>query len=227
MTEFVDIKIVSSQQELDDAFSVRQKVFVEEQKIDPSLEFDGNDFSATHLVAYLDKKPVGTVRIRYFSDFVKFERMSVLPEFRKSNISNLLVQTASNLCAQKGYRTIHCACKQELLPRWAKDGAVPIKDAAPVVQNGMTLVAIEQKIPQTKNCINLRTPLDILSKKEGQWFEDNPVENTHELTTKDRLNHIKDMKDKVKNIKKQSDGPRKTYTTPKCDILEIDFTNER
>lgn len=227
MTEFVNIKIVSSQQELDDAFDVRRKVFVEEQKIHPSLEFDGNDFCATHIVAYVNEKPVGTMRIRYFSDFVKFERMSVLPELRKSNISDLIMKTATKFCAQKGYHTIHGVCKKELLSRWAKDGAFPIKGADPVIQNGMTLVPIEQKIPQTEKNVNLQTPLDILNKKEGQWFKEETIENTNELITKDRLNHIQNMKQKVKELKTSPNKPLKTYVSPKCDVLEIESINAR
>ncbi|MBR6408904.1 MAG: hypothetical protein IKS23_01500 [Alphaproteobacteria bacterium] len=221
MTEFVDIKVVDCAQELNDALEVRRKVFVEEQKIAPSLEFDGNDFCATHIVAYVDKKPVGTMRIRYFKDFVKFERISVLQNLRKSNISDLMMKTAVKLCAQKGYETVHGVCKKELLPRWAKDGAFPIKNAKPIIQNGMELIPIEQKIPQSEKVLNIQTSLDVLNKKEGQWFESSEVEGTYELLTKTQLSHMQEMKEKVKDSKKQGS---KEYISPKTLILKTDST---
>jgi len=32
-----------------------------------SEEFDGHDFGATHVIAYVGDEPVGTVRVRWFS----------------------------------------------------------------------------------------------------------------------------------------------------------------
>lgn len=201
MPDSVNIKIVSNQNEFDDALSVRQKVFVEEQKISPDNEFDNNDFNATHIVAYVNDKPVGTLRIRYFKDFVKFERACVLKEFRKTNVAQAIVQVASKFCALKGYEVAHCICKKELLPRWAKDGAFPIKNADPVIQNGMTLIPIEQKLPETKQKIDWNTPFHVLNLKEGDWFEDEKLPKSYPLTSKESIEHFESLSKKVRILK--------------------------
>ena len=89
MNSRLEIKIVTSDDDYDKAMNVRRAVFVHEEKIPESKEFDGNDHCATHVLALLDDKPIGTMRIRYFNGFVKFERMCVLPEFRKMSLNRL------------------------------------------------------------------------------------------------------------------------------------------
>jgi predicted GNAT family N-acyltransferase len=82
--------------------AIRNKVFHEEQKVDPALEFDGLDNTAEHLLAYLDKQPVGTARIRYLdSQTVKIERLAVLPSARGKGIGKKLMETALNIAEQK------------------------------------------------------------------------------------------------------------------------------
>lgn len=201
MTDLVDIKIVSLQKEFDDAMSIRKSVFVEEQGIAPELEFDGNDFCSTHIVAYVNNKPVGTLRIRYFKDFVKFERAAVLKEFRKTNVSQAMMQTAAKFCALKGYEIAHGVCKKELLPRWSKSGVFPIKDATSVVQNGMTLIPVEQKLPKTKERITPQTSLDIINQKEGNWFENDCLAGSYPLDSKESLKHFDELSKKVKILK--------------------------
>ena len=59
------IKTVKTDKELADAKSVRIEVFQKEQRIAKELDFDNKDNEADHVIAYFDKKPVGTMRIRY------------------------------------------------------------------------------------------------------------------------------------------------------------------
>lgn len=209
MTDFVDIKIVSSASEFSDAMKVREKVFVDELKIDPLLEFDGNDFTSTHILACANDLPVGTLRIRYFNGFVKFERAAVLPEFRKTNVSALMVDAATRFCAAKGYDVMHSVCKKELLHRWAKDGAKPIENAEEIIQNGQTLVPIEQKLPFVPKKINIRTSIDILNKKEGTWFENQPIGGRFELIKKEKTSDIQKLQQKVQDIKEKDNEPQK------------------
>ena len=172
MNKTLEIKIVSSDADYAKAMEVRQRVFVEEQGISRPKEFDGNDHSATHILALADGKPVGTMRIRYFNGFVKFERMCVLPDFRKTDVSEQIMQKGMRFCAEKGYDKVYGVCKKELLPRWKRNGFEPITNISPTIQNGMTLVPVMCPLPKTENCISLETPPEILNAKEGEWFSD-------------------------------------------------------
>ena len=183
----LDIVIVSSDEEYAQAMQVRRDVFVTEQKISPQKEFDGNDHSATHVLALCDGQPIGTMRIRYFNGFVKMERMCVIKDFRKTDASELIMQKGIDFVAQKGYKMIYGICKKELLNRWRKDGFEKIPDAAVVEQNGMTLVPVCCKINKPDNYITIQTDADIINAKEGDWFNENK---------ESAVNRIKDLTDK-------------------------------
>lgn len=222
MSEAVDIRIVSNEKEYADAMYVRRTVFVDEQNIKPSLEFDGNDFSATHFVAYVSEYPVGAMRIRYFKDFVKFERACVVQKMRKGNIATLLMQKASEFAAQKGFKYAHAVCKKELLDRWAKEGFFPVEGAETIVQNGMTLVPIEKCLPQTDQTITIQTSPDILNAKEGEWFKKDTTDEVKELKRKEQLDHFENMKQKLQTLKLEPTAKIKEWHPPlRADLFDV------
>ncbi len=155
--------------------AVRKQVFVKEQGIPENEEFDGNDFCSAHIVAYIQKRhrklPIGTMRIRFFSDFVKFERMAVTRNFRKTNVSANIMQYGFDYVAQKGYHKIYGMCKKELLSRWQRCGYHEIEGADRVVQNGMTLIPICCDIPQNEHALTMVSNPSLLTAKEGHWFD--------------------------------------------------------
>ncbi len=169
MSDDIEIKIVCSDDEYAQAMAVRRQVFVEEQHIPEEKEFDGNDHHSSHVLATYRGQPVGEMRIRYFNGFVKFERMCVLPAFRKSDISERIMRKGMEFSAQKGYDKVYGICKKELLNRWKRDGFVEIDGAAPVEQNGMTLIPICGQLPEVQNVLTMRTPTEVLNAREGAW----------------------------------------------------------
>ena len=78
----LSLKVVNTAEELQQAFAIRSIVFMGEQRCPYNEEFDGNDFAATHILGLVDGEPAVTGRVRYFGEFVKFERFAVRPEFR-------------------------------------------------------------------------------------------------------------------------------------------------
>lgn len=66
------------------AFEIRQKVFVEEQKVDAREEYDEHEDESTHYLVYKDDLPVGTARWRFKEGGIKLERFAVLKEHRNS-----------------------------------------------------------------------------------------------------------------------------------------------
>lgn len=74
---------------------VRYSVFQVEQGVSAELEFDGQDEAATHFIALLDSKVVGTVRVRFLGDnLAKIERLAVLQEARGSGTGRALMEKA-------------------------------------------------------------------------------------------------------------------------------------
>ena len=62
--------------------AIRRTVFVDEQGVPEALEVDGLDAEATHYLARLDARPVGTARVRVVEDVAKVQRVAVLAEAR-------------------------------------------------------------------------------------------------------------------------------------------------
>lgn len=74
------------------SMSIRQKVFVDEQQVDATLEYDGKDDEATHYLLYYNGDPVGTARWRPTPKGIKLERFALLPEFRNKGIGSKLLE---------------------------------------------------------------------------------------------------------------------------------------
>ena len=97
------IRQVHSHSELEEALNIRYQVFTEEQGIAHELDADGNDSSADHLIGYYDNLPVATMRISFtFQSQSKFERLAVLPSYRRIGIGTSIVKKAIKLAEEKG-----------------------------------------------------------------------------------------------------------------------------
>ena len=87
--------------------AIRCSVFQEEQGVDPALEFDGLDATATHLLAYLNEQPVGTARIRYLEkQTAKIERLAVLSTARGLGIGKKLMVKALDVAQENNTQDI-------------------------------------------------------------------------------------------------------------------------
>jgi predicted GNAT family N-acyltransferase len=73
------------------AFAIRKKVFVEEQGVDPGLEYD-NEEQAHHYLLLLGEKAIATARWRETEKGIKLERFAVLPEFRNRGIGEIILK---------------------------------------------------------------------------------------------------------------------------------------
>ena len=73
---------VRSLDELQMAAAIRAAVFMSEQACPYEEEYDGNDLCGTHFLLFDGGEPVGTLRVRWFADFAKLERIALLPRER-------------------------------------------------------------------------------------------------------------------------------------------------
>jgi predicted GNAT family N-acyltransferase len=86
---------ISDLRDLDAAFTIREKVFVQGQGVPADDEYDQHDRQATtrHYLALVDGQPAGAARWRPTDNGVKLERFAVLDEFRNQGVGQVLVQT--------------------------------------------------------------------------------------------------------------------------------------
>ncbi len=96
------LKVFTYPEEFSQMQAIRRTVFQEEQGVDPSLDFDGLDETAEHILAYVDNQPVGTARVRYLNQqTAKIERLAVLPIARGLGLGKKLMEKAIDLASQK------------------------------------------------------------------------------------------------------------------------------
>lgn len=101
------VQIVTNDQQLEDAFFVRKKVFVEEQNVPLSLEVDEYDETAGHFVVYENTSPIGAGRIREISPRVgKVERVCILPDYRGLHLGKLIMQALEDYGIELQFHTI-------------------------------------------------------------------------------------------------------------------------
>ena len=73
------------------AFAIRKMVFVEEQGVDPNLEYDHEE-EAHHYLLFLGEKPIATARWRETEKGIKLERFAVLPQFRNRGVGEVILK---------------------------------------------------------------------------------------------------------------------------------------
>ena len=102
--------------------AIRSAVYIGEQQCPYDEEFDGNDLAASHLLGYVGQEPAGCLRVRYFADFAKIERLAIRAEFRKTRAAFQLVRAAFRLCQKKGYTRIYGHSQKRLVNFWSRFG---------------------------------------------------------------------------------------------------------
>ena len=86
-------KKVSSKEEMDKSYTIRKKVFCEEQKISKEIEFDNLDHLCGHFLIFDSKKAIATARVRQKEkNLLKIERVAVLLEFRRLKVGSILIK---------------------------------------------------------------------------------------------------------------------------------------
>ncbi|GAB5523246.1 MAG: GNAT family N-acetyltransferase [Roseivirga sp.] len=90
----IRVKLVESQDELDQAFAIREKVFTEDLGVEWEETFDRFDQESVHFIAFFDETPAGSCRYRQTEKGVRLERFVVAPQFRGKGVGKRLVQSS-------------------------------------------------------------------------------------------------------------------------------------
>ena len=100
--EAVSTKLAMRMEDTMQAFAVRAACFMGEMDVPFSEDFDGHDFGATHVIAYVGEEPAGTVRMRWFHSFAMPERLAVIQRFRGHDIGQVLLERCRKLAEARG-----------------------------------------------------------------------------------------------------------------------------
>ena len=165
----VSITVVRSIEDFMRVVTVRSATFVAEQDCPYEEEFDGNDFSASHLLAYVGKEPVGCLRIRYFAGFAKLERLAVRHEFRNRHIGTRLMKAGVEFCRAKGYRRIYGRAQKDLLNYYVNMGWKQLEGSSEFFFSDYAYIEIVIDTDPNPNAIALGVDPYVLMRPEGRW----------------------------------------------------------
>lgn len=125
------VEKITTKEELQEAFKIRELVFVVEQEVDAAEEYDEFEDSSVHFLAKIEGAPVGTARWRFTANGVKMERFAVLKDARGQGVGQALVAAVLADVAQhpegKGKkRYLHAQI--HAMPLYAKFGFQAVGD---------------------------------------------------------------------------------------------------
>jgi len=118
----------------DKAFAIRRKVFVEEEGVDPNLEYDSNEVTAHHYLLIIGEKPIATARWRETEKGIKLERFAVLPEFRNRGFGQVVLDAVLSDVVKSG-KVIYLHSQLRAVPFYERNGFV--KEGSVFYEAGM------------------------------------------------------------------------------------------
>lgn len=141
------IKIVPFENEaIDWIRTVREAVFIEEQKIDPQLEFDGLDSQAVHAVAFIDGQGVATGRLLADGHI---GRVAVLAAYRGQKLGSQVMQSLLQYAQQQNYSRVYLGAQHSAIAFYQSLGFTPYGETfmeANILHQGMEYVLDESKL---------------------------------------------------------------------------------
>ena len=118
----VTVRLAMKMEDALQAIAVRAACFIGELEVPFSEEFDGHDYGATHVIAYLGDEPIGAVRVRWFTSFAMTDRLAVLQRFRGHRVGQLLLERCRILAESRGCNMLYAQVLPSDLDYWVKQG---------------------------------------------------------------------------------------------------------
>lgn len=171
-------EIVKTQEQFLHALTVRSICFNHEENLPYAQSFDGNDLSSTHVVCYDGDEPIGTLRVRWFSDFAKIERTCVLPSHRSSPALKIMDAFVHDHIGRKGYRRSITHASSKYARLWARLFGYKInkeKGEFHVPGHDLPYFELIKEIAPIAGALSIESDARVLSRVEGAWDVPSPL----------------------------------------------------
>ena len=178
------VRPVQSLDDLQRVFAIRAAVFMAEQRCPYDEEYDGNDLAALHLIAFIGREPVGTLRLRWFADFGKIERVCILPSMRGRHIERILLAHAIEIAARKGYRLMIGQIQARLWPLWSRVLHCELQHGRESFSfSDFEYLEIDIPVPRHPDPLTAGSDPFILIRPEGDWDRRGILEESAERSS--------------------------------------------
>lgn len=109
--------------------AIRETVFVKEQGVSPSEEYDEHELTAQYVIGYdTSGDPIATARYRGIGDTAKIERVAVLKNNRGQGIGKKLIQYIEKIASEQGYQHFKLGAQTHAIPFYEALGYVAYGD---------------------------------------------------------------------------------------------------
>ena len=163
------MSVARSLEDLARVIALRAAVYMAEQACPYEEEFDGNDLSATHLIGYVGDEPAGCLRIRFFADFAKIERLAVRAEYRNTRMAFALVRAGIELARVKGYRRLYGHAQKRLVGFWSRFGFRVFEGAQELVFSDFDYIEMLLEAEPHPQAIGIGVDPYVIIRPEGRW----------------------------------------------------------
>jgi hypothetical protein len=165
--------IVTNHEQWVHACAIRSICFMEEHGSQAEWLFDGNDYQATHILAYAGDEPVGSSRVRWFKDFAKIERTAFRKEYRSIAVLKDYAAFVFDHIARKGYTRLitHASPKYARLWRTVLGFKSSVGKEPAFFIGHEPYYEVYRDLEPSPKAITLDTPCNVLYRTEGKWDE--------------------------------------------------------
>lgn len=165
----LSVRIARDANDLCTVTAIRSAVYLAEQDCPIDEEFDGNDLVAAHFIGFVGSEPAGCLRVRFFGDFAKVERLAVRHQYRRTRIAFKLVQQSVEYIRRKGFRRIYGQAQDRLVPFCAHFGAKPIPNGRKLTFSDFSYTEMLLEVEPLADAITLQSDPYVIIRPEGEW----------------------------------------------------------
>ena len=120
------IEVGGDRSRMEQAWALRRRVFIEEQRVPEEIELDADDARAFHALALEEERPVGCGRMLAQGNYVKIGRMAVLAERRGTGVGRRVLEFLIEYARRRGFRRAVLDAQLHAEGFYLKQGFTPV-----------------------------------------------------------------------------------------------------
>jgi predicted GNAT family N-acyltransferase len=174
----LSVTVAHSLEDVMQAMAIRSAVYIGEQECPYREEFDGNDLAASHLIGYVGDEPAGCLRLRFFADFAKIERLAVRREYRHLGLASRIVEAGIDLCRAKGFTRLYAHSQVRLVGFWRRFGFQSLENREDFVFSDFDYREVVLNVSRSPHAISIGDDPYVTIRPEGRWHEPGVLERS-------------------------------------------------
>lgn len=178
----IRMAVVTTPEQFMHAMAIRAICFMEQSDTTFQKAIDGNDYQATHILAYAGDEPIGATRLRWFRDFAKIERTAFRPAYRSPRILKRCSDFIFDHVARKGYSTLLTHAEPGFARVWEMVLGFQRVEAKPLItyEGKEPLVEMVKYLGPRDDALSIDSEPNLMFRIEGHWEKPHPFENAND-----------------------------------------------